>query len=226
KAASSASLHAFLVFTESVPERALFACTADPQGHSSIWITRAIGTLHLWMKLWFATRMDNHVSTPSRRTFNSDDAVFRSRWCLIAPVLSGGSVRGVFVFMRRNVSGSSNRNIAKQAQAFAAVFGAIGGTSFPSIGAAEVRAQSLMNLAVELKPSLRLPEFVGRFTLRAAEMLGARAAILALTRGARLETVYSHNAQGQSEWPEVDAALTTLAAESPEPLLLGSAAVL
>ncbi|HEV2314270.1 MAG TPA: ATP-binding protein [Candidatus Acidoferrales bacterium] len=83
-----------------------------------------------------------------------------------------------------------------------------------------------MNLAVELKPSLRLPEFVGRFTLRAAEMLGARAAILALTRSARLETVYSHNAQGQSEWPEVDAALTALAAERPEPLLLGSAAVL
>ena len=166
------------------------------------------------------------VSTPSRRAFNPNDAVFRSRWCLVAPVLSGGSVRGVFVFMRRNVLGSSNRNIAKQAQAFAAAFEAIGGTSFPSIGAAEVRAQSLMNLAVELKPSLRLPEFVGRFTLRAAEMLGARAAILALTRGARLETVYSHNAQGQSAWPEVDAALTALAAENPEHLLLGSAAVL
>lgn len=166
------------------------------------------------------------VSKPSRRAFNLSEAVFRSRWCLIAPVLSGGGVRGVFVFMRRNVAGSSNRNIAKQAQAFAAAFEAVVGTSFPSSGAAEVRAQSLMNLAVELKPSLRLPEFVGRFTLRAAEMLGARAAILVLTRSARLETVYSHKAQGQSEWPEVDAALTALAAEHPEPLLLGPAAAL
>ncbi|HLJ41358.1 MAG TPA: ATP-binding protein [Candidatus Acidoferrales bacterium] len=128
--------------------------------------------------------------------------------------------------MRRSTPGSSDRSIAKRAQIFAAAFEAVVGTSFPSIGAAEVRAQSLMSLAVELKPSLRLPEFVGRFTLRAAEMLGARAAILALTRGARLETVYSHNAQGQSEWPEVDAALTALAAEHPEPLLLGSANVL
>lgn len=166
------------------------------------------------------------ASKPSRRAFNPSEAVFRSRWCLIAPVLSRGGVRGVFVFMRRNVPGSSNRNIAEQAQAFAAAFEAIAGASLPSSGAAEIRAQSLMNLAVELKPSLRLPEFVGRFTLRAAEMLGARAAILALTRSARLETVYSHSAQGQSDWPEVDAALTALAAEHPEPLLLGPAAVL
>ncbi|MGH7745268.1 MAG: hypothetical protein ACREQ5_10790, partial [Candidatus Dormibacteria bacterium] len=83
-----------------------------------------------------------------------------------------------------------------------------------------------MNLAVELKPSLRLPEFVGRFTLRAAEMLGARAAILALTRSARLETVYSHNAQGPADWPDLDAVLTTFAAEHAQPLLLGSAAAL
>lgn len=166
------------------------------------------------------------VSNPSRRAFRPSETVFRSRWCLFAPVLGDGGVRGVFVFTRRSAPGSSDRRIAKQAQAFAASFEAIVDRSFPSIGAAEVRAQSLMNLAVELKPSLRLPEFVGRFTLRAAEMLGARAAILALTRSARLETVYSHNAQGQSEWPEVDAALTALAAEHPEPLLLGPAAAL
>ena len=166
------------------------------------------------------------VSKPIRRAFNPGEAVFRSRWCLVAPVLSGSGVQGVFVFMRSSAPGSTNRSIAKQAQTFAAAFGSVVGTSLPSIGDAEVRAQSLMNLAVELKPSLRLPEFVGRFTLRAAEMLGARAAILALTRSARLETVYSHNAQGQSEWPEVDAALTALAADHPEPLLLGSATVL
>lgn len=165
------------------------------------------------------------VSKPSRRAFNLSDRVFRSRWCLIAPVLSSSGVRGIFVFTRRSAPVSSNRSIAKLARRLAAAFEAVG-TSFPSIGTAEVRAQNLMNLAVELKPSLRLPEFVGRFTLRAAEMLGARAAILALTRSARLETVYSHNAQGQSEWPEVDAALTALAAERPEPLLLGPATVL
>ena len=165
------------------------------------------------------------VSKPSRRTFNLSEGVFRSRWCLIAPVLSSSGARGIFVFTRRSAPGFSDRSIAKQARRLAAAFEVIG-TSFPSIGEAEVRAQNLMNLAVELKPSLRLPEFVGRFTLRAAEILGARAAILALTRSARLETVYSHNAQGQSEWPEVDAALTALAAEHPEILLLGSAAVL
>lgn len=153
------------------------------------------------------------------------DAIFRSPWCLLVPVQTGSNPQGVFVFVHRTSPRISNPGVGKQAEIFAAAFEATIRSSLhvPSADAAEMRAQSLMNLAVELKPSLRLPEFVGRFTLRAAEMLGARAAILALTRSARLETVYSHNVQGKSDRPALDAALTKLAADDPRPLLLGSA---
>lgn len=168
------------------------------------------------------------VSKPSRRTFNSGKTGFGFQWCLVAPVRPNGCPQGVLVFVRRASLRSADRIIAKQAAKLAAAFEATlaAPVCVPRADAAEVRAQSLMNLAVELKPSLRLPEFVGRFTLRAAEMLGARAAILALTRGSRLETLYSHNAQGQPEWPNLDAALTTFAAEHPQPLVVVPAAEL
>ncbi|MFZ3243645.1 MAG: ATP-binding protein [Candidatus Acidiferrales bacterium] len=95
--------------------------------------------------------------------------------------------------------------------------------------AAELRARSLMNLALELKPSLRLPEFVGRFTCRAGEILEARAAILALTRDAQLETVLANDLRGpgrELDWPSLNAAFTKLAQEHQEAILLGSAAAL
>lgn len=168
------------------------------------------------------------VFNPSGQAFNRGRTAFHSQYCLIAPVRADDGPKGIFVFVRRTPFRSSDRIIAKQVEKFAAAFEITlaAAVRIPSEGTTEVRAQDLMNLAVELKPSLRLAEFVGAFTLRAAEMLGARAAILALTRGARLETLYSHNAQGQSQWPNLDAALTTFAAEHPQPLVLGPAAEL
>ena len=50
-----------------------------------------------------------------------------------------------------------------------------------------------MNLALELNSSLRLPQFVRSFTQRAADMLGARAAVLALAQRSVLETVIVHD---------------------------------
>jgi PAS domain S-box-containing protein len=186
----------------------------------------------------FARAIAEHRATVTNRQgkgIGPQDAAFHSRWSMLVPVIvpvrAEDSQLGVFVFLRRTSPLSSEQATAKQAEMLSAVFEATIAASsrVPRAGAAELRAQSLMNLAVELKPSLRLPEFVDRFTLRAAEMLGARAAILALTRSARLETVYFHDSDGrsgQSERPYFDAALTKLAADHPEPLLLGSVAAL
>jgi two-component system, NtrC family, sensor kinase len=95
--------------------------------------------------------------------------------------------------------------------------------------AAELRARSLMNLALELKPSLRLREFVGRFTCRAGEILEARTAILALMHGTQIETVLANDLRGamrELDRPSLNAALTELAQKHREPILLGTAAEL
>jgi PAS domain S-box-containing protein len=49
------------------------------------------------------------------------------------------------------------------------------------------RAESLMGLALELSSELRLPEFAKSFTARAAAMLGAASAALAVKQGSTLE---------------------------------------
>lgn len=137
----------------------------------------------------------------------------------------------MLILWGRKGGGAFGRRMVNQARAFAGVLETLLSEKKEKVpsGSTERRAQSLMDLAVELKPSLRLPEFVGRFTSNAGEMLGARAAVLALTRGAHLETVYAHDAGGHSNQearPHLDEALTKLAAEQPKPLLVGTAATL
>jgi len=56
------------------------------------------------------------------------------------------------------------------------------------------RAEDLMSLAVELGSLLRFPDFARTFTTRAADMLEARAAALALVQGTQLEVVLLHDA--------------------------------
>jgi two-component system NtrC family sensor kinase len=58
------------------------------------------------------------------------------------------------------------------------------------------RADNLMSLALELQPSMGLPDFVRRFTLHATGMLRARAGVLALAHGPRLEVVFAHTPDG------------------------------
>jgi two-component system NtrC family sensor kinase len=54
------------------------------------------------------------------------------------------------------------------------------------------QAENLTATALELNSSLRLPELASKFTARAAAMLQARAALLALVQGARLEPLVFH----------------------------------
>lgn len=89
-------------------------------------------------------------------------------------------------------------------------------------GASEGKFDRLL----ESKTSLRLPEFIGRFTRQAGEILGARAVILALTRGAELEIVLQSSLRGpdrEAERPLLNAALTQLSRACSESILLGRA---
>src|SRR5207253_7244449 len=54
------------------------------------------------------------------------------------------------------------------------------------------RSESLMALAQELNPLLRLPEFAQGFVSRAANMMDASAAALAIKQGDALDTVALH----------------------------------
>lgn len=77
-----------------------------------------------------------------------------------------------------------------------------------------------------LKASLRLPEFVARVTRQASEILDARTAILALTRGAELEIVLENTSRGPERKTDrivLNTALIQLNQRSLEPILSGRA---
>jgi two-component system NtrC family sensor kinase len=91
------------------------------------------------------------------------------------------------------------------------------------------RADNLMQLAVELSSSIRLPDFVRSFTTRATDMLGARAGALALAQGGQVETVILLDPEVGSDRAllrRLNLALTDLMAGGGDPLRAGAASEL
>jgi PAS domain S-box-containing protein len=88
------------------------------------------------------------------------------------------------------------------------------------------RAEDLTALALELNPLLRLPEFAQSFTARAAEMLGARSAALALAQRTQLEVVAARTpdtAADKSLLRRLAVALGDLLADRKEAIMSGQA---
>ena len=92
------------------------------------------------------------------------------------------------------------------------------------------RSEDLTAIALELNSSLHLPQFANKFTERAADMLNARTAMLALAQGDRLETVVFHEPvpgpQPQDLLRRLNKALSKLAKEHSETVQTGPAAEL
>src|SRR5262245_25541782 len=82
--------------------------------------------------------------------------------------------------------------------------------------------QDLLSLALELNSSLRLPDFIRSFVVRATKLLGARAGALALAQGSLMEVVAFHDPAGDPERGRVrslNVALTDAVARWPGRLL-------
>ncbi len=85
------------------------------------------------------------------------------------------------------------------------------------------RAESLVEMAMELGSALRLPEFVNNFTLRVATMMQAQSGVLALAQGHRLETVGFYGIKLDREAQRrLSAALTEFAEKYPDLKITGS----
>jgi two-component system NtrC family sensor kinase len=88
------------------------------------------------------------------------------------------------------------------------------------------RAEHLTSLALELSSSFRLPDFAKTFPARAAGMLGARAAALALGDGKQLEVVSLHDPAAEADAAtrrRLAAALSDFAAQHAQPVYVGRA---
>ena len=87
------------------------------------------------------------------------------------------------------------------------------------------RAESLMEMALDLGSALRLPEFVGNFTNRVANMMQANSAVLALAQGNNVETVgFSGIKLERQMQRSLNVALTEFAVKHPGLKITGSGA--
>ncbi|HWZ46451.1 MAG TPA: PAS domain S-box protein, partial [Candidatus Saccharimonadales bacterium] len=85
------------------------------------------------------------------------------------------------------------------------------------------RAETLMEMALELGSALRLPEFVNSFTTRVANMMQAGCAILALAQGSKLESVGFHGVKPERNVQRrLNAALSEYAEKFPDLKITGN----
>jgi len=88
------------------------------------------------------------------------------------------------------------------------------------------RAEHLTSLALELSSSFRLPDFAKNFAVRAAELMGARAAALVLGDGKQLEVVSLHDPAADLDAAalrRLGAALSDFTAEHSQSVYVGRA---
>ncbi len=127
-------------------------------------------------------------------------ADFDVRQLLAVPLLdSNGEVRGMFgVLDRLDGAGISPEDIRRARALAAQVAVALEVTrNLHQSEQHRKRAESLTRLVLELKSHLRLPQFVESFSSRAADILGARRAALAIKQDGGLEIQLLHDAHGE-----------------------------
>ena len=151
-----------------------------------------------------------------------------SQAILSAPLIVYGEVKGVITLVQNDPGRDFHDGVANKATILALQLGSfLESARLTRISSEEQhRAEDLMSMALELSSSIRLPELVQSFTRRAADMLHAESAALALTRATQLETVFLHNPQHPEDKAvlrSLNKVLTDLAAEKREEPIAGSA---
>ena len=120
---------------------------------------------------------------------------FRVKQLLTVPLLdTGGQVVGMFgVLDRLDGTGISEEDV-RSARVLAAQ-ASVALAANRNLHQSEQhrrRAESLMELSLELSSQLQLPEFAKSFITRAADLMGAEAAALAVKQGTVLESIVVH----------------------------------
>ncbi len=159
------------------------------------------------------------------------EAALQAASLMVAPVIVADKTLGAAVFLSRDAPAFFNEELASKATVLAAHLASLleNARLIENSRSQRRRAEDLMALALELSASLRLPDFARSFAQRAAEMLGAQAAALALAQGSVLETIVLHEpgaSTDQSQLRRLNAAFTDLAAGQHGALFQGEAAEL
>lgn len=123
-------------------------------------------------------------------------SMFSIRQLLSVPLLgSGGRALGIFCVMDKVDGRQIHREDVRRANALSAQISVVleGAQNLHLSNLHRRRAEDLVSTALELNASLRLPEFAQKFTVRAADTMGARAAVLVLAQRSFFEVAVFHD---------------------------------
>jgi two-component system NtrC family sensor kinase len=112
--------------------------------------------------------------------------------CLVIPLLGSNRQPLGLIGLLERADDNTAREEDLRSATMLAIEGAVVLEAAHNLHAADQhrrRSENLMAAALELNSTVRLPHFMEGFTTRAAGMLGARAAALALVQGKHLDTV-------------------------------------
>ncbi|HYH00529.1 MAG TPA: PAS domain S-box protein [Terriglobales bacterium] len=147
---------------------------------------------------------------------------------MAAPLIVAGEAVGALAFVHEIDADYFNDGMATQATIVAGLLGTLMQAARLSQASRQEhqRAENLVDVASELNSSLRLVDFVQRFTERAAVMMGAKTAVLALSKEGVLETVALHGgplARDNAVLRPLSYALGQAVRATREPVLAGDA---
>ena len=158
-------------------------------------------------------------------------AQYRVKQILAVPLLgSDGLVLGMFGVLDQKDSAGISQEDLRHAKALAAEVAVVleMNRNLHLAHQHRQRAEALMSLALETGAQLRLPDFAQSLVSRAADLLGAPTAALALDQESKLETVVLQGADSsdRSLLHRLNSALSELLANKPETTLSGQASEL
>jgi PAS domain S-box-containing protein len=139
-------------------------------------------------------------------------AEFQAQALMAAPLIVSNEVIGTAVFLHASEPDYFNDDLAAKATILAGQLGSLLETIWSQGPHEELpetarnlhfdqyrrRAESLTGLALQLNSHLQLPECARNFTIRAADMMGAKAAALAIQEDSVLHTIVLHGIAGSS----------------------------
>ncbi len=147
---------------------------------------------------------------------------FAIRSGMAVPLIVGGTVLGALTFVQDDQENFFNDDMATKATILAATLGSMMALSQVSQQTRDERqrAEDLAAVMIDLNASLRLPDFARTLTQGALNIVGARAAVLALSQGSKLEVILLQEANANRDKATLHRLTRVLNTRATQPLEL------
>jgi two-component system NtrC family sensor kinase len=215
----------FIAITEGGECRVRWGCVDGVAKATDIEISTASTRRVMETKQTYVTDDISQTPAPDDKSREIRSSYSVRQYMGVPLITSRGRVLGLLGLLDKKDRSRISESDVKRAKAVAAEV-AVALDASQNLNLSEQhrkRAESLVEMALELGSALRLPEFVNNFTSRVATMMQAHSGVLALAQGNRLETVGFYGIKlDRDAQRRLSAALTEFSERNPNLKITGS----